>query len=95
MTTPPPPNPWWRGFVAGFPYTWIGFLNFLILQFLGMRLVRISVINDRGIEVHREHHVFGWVLPFTGWWGLYVCFGPEWMWPPLPQAPPTESSKAA
>jgi len=52
--------------------TWVYWLNFLVFQWLFVRLARV-------IDTRRNRQV-GWtwlvgVLPLTGWWGrfAYVC----------------------
>jgi hypothetical protein len=55
------------------PHSFIGWLNFLVLQWIGLRIVRI-LDNDSGKLIG-----LGWiwpVAPITGWWSDY--------WPPNP-----------
>jgi hypothetical protein len=50
-------------------YSWVGWLNLLLLQWLFIRL-QVSVDTDTG-EIVR-YQVIGFFLPMTGWWSNYV-----------------------
>jgi len=50
-----------------FNKSWFGWLNFIILQWLGVRLAA---------EVKKKN-IIGWtligpILPLSGWWGRYI-----------------------
>ncbi len=55
-------------------------LNFLVLQWLGVRLARVTCPNCNRIRInvwayrckyHRRTTLLLWVLPLTGWWSEY------------------------
>jgi hypothetical protein len=53
-------------------WTWVGWLNFVLIQWSCFRLARIVDTDD-------GHHI-GWtwigpVMPLTGWWNKYwyIC----------------------
>lgn len=46
--------------------TWLGALNFVVLQWFGVRLVRVSA-DGRTIG----WRVWRWIVPLTGWWSDY------------------------
>lgn len=48
--------------------TWVGWLNFLVLQWLCFRLGRERDTVGR----HLRWMTVRWVLPLTGWWSHYV-----------------------
>jgi len=48
------------------PKTWVGYLNFLLLQWLFVRLGRVCV----GDEVVGHYWLIG-IVPLTGWWSGY------------------------
>lgn len=50
--------------------TWLGFLNFLVLQWFGIRLARL-VENDRQVG----WKLIKWIVPLTGWWNNYRYIG--------------------
>ena len=55
--------------IDGSPHTWVGWLNFLVLQWFFWRLASVED-TDTGKRV-------GWswvgpVVPITGWWTNYV-----------------------
>ena len=60
--------------------TWLGCLNFLLLQWFGVRLARVTCQNCKRITVnvwayrckyHRRVFWLRWVWPLTGWWSDY------------------------
>jgi len=61
--------------------TWLGILNFVVLQWFGVRLARVVPIvlnfgehNDGriGTAVDRSHwRLLRWIWPLTGWWSDY------------------------
>lgn len=73
--------------------SWLGFINFAILQWFGVRLSVVYTLADgvslRDAESHRwkapywERHAFAWlrwVWPLTGWWGEYRWIRkPQWL----------------
>lgn len=55
--------------------TWLGVINFLIVQWLFVRIARVT---------DGAHRTIGWgfigaVWPLTGWWGRYRVLGRR-MW---------------
>jgi hypothetical protein len=50
---------------------WLGPLNFIVLQWLGVRLQRSLAYRD-GAWCHDQWNLRRWVLPLTGWWSRYV-----------------------
>lgn len=46
----------------------IGYLNFMLLQFFGIRLA-MEVEDDDSISAL---NIIGPIVPFTGWWSSYV-----------------------
>lgn len=77
------------GAVVAGPTTWVGWLNFLVLQWLGVRLVRWGNAPDvmpRCLEMFPtcptcsspRHLGLAWpVLPLSGWWTRYVPRAPR------------------
>lgn len=57
-----------------FPTSWFGLLNFLLLQWFGVRLARVVQLVGRR-RVHRGWRLLRWVWPLTGWWSPY-----RWIW---------------
>ncbi len=53
--------------------SWLGTLNFLVLQWLFLRLQEVGDIVD-GKWVHERWELRRWVVPLTGWWSSYI----EW-----------------
>lgn len=51
-------------------WTWLGILNFLILQWFFVRLAK----EVRFGKVERYHLLTG-IVPFTGWWSNYIYVG--------------------
>jgi len=58
----------------------LGLLNFLVLQWFGVRLARITCPNCERLRTHvwsyrcPEHAratVLRWIWPLTGWWSDY------------------------
>jgi hypothetical protein len=53
----------------------LGLLNFLVLQWFGVRLARISVGRPDGRGGVRSttvgHRWMRWIWPLTGWWSDY------------------------
>ena len=58
-----------------FWFTWVGWINFLILQWLFVRIV--GRFNERG--QFAGWGLLGPVLPLTGWWGYYQPRHPLWL----------------
>lgn len=52
------------------PRTWVGWLNFLVLQWLFIRLARVT--HSAGTD----WAVLRWVVPLTGWFSDYIW----WPW---------------
>lgn len=64
--------------------TWLGALNFLVLQWFGVRLARVTVTEwapprvtsiesgrvtyGRAFEQRERVIVLRWIVPLTGWW---------------------------
>ena len=58
--------------------TWLGILNFVVLQWFGVRLARVTrnefvtMHIGLGVPLYRESmvgwRVLRWVWPLTGWW---------------------------
>ena len=53
-------------------HSWVGALNFLVLQWFCFRIARTMLIG-----VHGRQRQIGWkwvgpVLPLSGWWGDYI-----------------------
>lgn len=65
--------------------SWLGALNFLVLQWLWIRLEqqidRQPAGTHLGVQLYRDVHmrwgVIGWIVPMTGWWTSYIRF---WGW---------------
>lgn len=89
----PRPDGFWRALPEWWPIrTWVGALNFLLLQWTGWRLAReiVSVspgyrCDDEGnvlavtdIAIVRRWSLVGPVLPLSGWWGPYVRLRRWW-----------------
>ncbi len=47
--------------------TWLHALNVFVVQWFGVRLVRVSAGNR-----HVRYGLIGPVLPMTGWWSDYI-----------------------
>ena len=47
--------------------SWLGALNFLVLQWLFIRLQ--ETVDDNG--AHEKWNVIGFIVPVTGWWNRY------------------------
>lgn len=56
--------------------SWLGALNFLVLQWLFVRLVE-TVDEETG--AHEKWELIGFVVPMTGWWTSYIKFW-RWTW---------------
>ena len=59
--------------------TWLGVLNFVILQWFLIRLAK-QVEGQPG-----EYKTVGWkiigpILPLTGWWSNYIWLGKKRPW---------------
>ena len=54
-------------------WTWVGYLNFALLQWVGLRLYR-QVEADGRVS---GFGLLGLVLPLTGWWNNYAP-RPRW-----------------
>jgi hypothetical protein len=50
-----------------FGKTWVGWLNFLLLQWFCIRLEG-TVNSDRS---ETEWNIIKWITPLTGWWSDY------------------------
>lgn len=51
--------------------TWLPLLNFLVLQWFGVRLYGNSIVDGaegRIESVQHEWLLYRWVWPLTGWW---------------------------
>jgi hypothetical protein len=72
--------------------TLLGALNFVALQWLGIRLAKIVHVS-----LGKKEHTIGWsllvgIVPLTGWWSRYI--GPVTSWAlkaPPEEAPPEEA----
>jgi len=52
--------------------TWLGVLNFVILQWFFIRLAKVLEESEMiGFIIIR------WAVPLTGWWSDYVFIGEE------------------
>ena len=58
-----------------FGYSWLGFLNLLIVQWFFVRIQACVDTDDHGHIFELE--LIGFILPLTGWWGKYVRLGPK------------------
>jgi hypothetical protein len=67
-------------------YTWVGWLNILVIQWLFVRLSRMGDITTDGVGVATfraaSYGIIGFVLPCSGWgWGRlssYRWLGAPW-----------------
>lgn len=52
--------------------TWLLLLNFIMLQWFGVRMIRTRALNDDGVRVGTIGFTlaFGFV-PLTGWWSPF------------------------
>lgn len=70
-------------FGVGQPLSWLMLLNFVVLQWFGMRLARVTYMqytdapDGRGLiaDVVTRWSILKWILPLTGWWNRY-----KWVW---------------
>lgn len=53
--------------IFGLELTWVGMLNFFILQWLFVRLGR-EIKNGKS----KNFKLMFFILPLTGWWGDYI-----------------------
>jgi hypothetical protein len=53
--------------------TWCGWLNVLVLQWLGLRLAYSIERADSATVT--EWRLMRWIVPLTGWWHPYRYFG--------------------
>lgn len=55
--------------------TWLGLLNFVVLQWFGVRLARVRqriLVGDHpSCFRHVRWTLLRWVWPLTGWWSDY------------------------
>ena len=52
--------------------TWLYFLNYFILQWFFVRLMRINHINDKTGEIYKtDYRMLYYVYPMTGWHNEY------------------------
>jgi surface polysaccharide O-acyltransferase-like enzyme len=70
---------------TGVRATWLFWLNFLVLQWFGIRLAREGyweqVTLDQKIFRTMAFGFYGPYLPLTGWWDEYACLpGNKWVW---------------
>lgn len=49
-------------------HSWLGYLNFYLLQFAAIRLARTVDVAEDGTETTLNWSII-FVIPFTGWWG--------------------------
>lgn len=51
----------------------LGLLNFVVLQWFGVRLARCEI---RALALRRpvrvEYRLLRWIVPLTGWWSDYI-----------------------
>ena len=50
--------------------SWVGWLNFILLQWVGIRLA--YVVDGRRIT---RWYLLRWIVPLTGWWSHYLYVG--------------------
>ena len=55
--------------------TWLGYLNFGVLQWLFIRLERTVDCNDH--SKHIAWGIIGPIIPLTGWWNRYIWLTPK------------------
>ena len=57
---------WYKGF------TWLGYLNFIILQWFFIRLAKSYEIKDNGFRYKDyKFKILKFIIPLTGWWNDY------------------------
>lgn len=59
-------------------FTWIGWLNIVLLQWLFFRLM--YTVDEQGGKPTSYSLIF-WIVPVTGWWANYIYLGRERQWP--------------
>lgn len=52
---------------------WLGWLNFVVLQWFGVRLARVRTWKV-GYGHKYRYHWMTRILPLTGWWSDYRSF---------------------
>lgn len=58
--------------------TLLGLLNFLVLQWFGVRLYGNTIVDGelgRILSISHEWRLLRWVWPLTGWWSPYRWIG--------------------
>ncbi len=59
--------------------SWLGLLNFIILQWFFIRLAKIKWINDSYDMKYRKdgknYRLLKWIVPLTGWRSNFVYIG--------------------
>jgi hypothetical protein len=60
-------SPWYYPF-----RTWLGLLNFLVLQWF---FIRLQETVDEKTEAHERWDIIGPIVPLTGWWNRYWYVG--------------------
>lgn len=53
----------------------LAMLNFTVLQWFGIRLIRTNVVTAPDGAVERQFHVLRWIWPGTGWWSPFRWIG--------------------
>lgn len=54
--------------------SWIGYLNFFILQWIFIRVTKQVYLLDYTEKKYmpNTYKIIKWILPLTGWWNDYI-----------------------
>lgn len=57
--------------------SWLGILNFIIIQWFFTRLAKVVIIIDeeKGEYEFKEYKLLKGIIPLTGWWSDYKYIG--------------------
>lgn len=57
-------------------WSWLGYLNFFILQWFFVRLARVREVHQKTESFYmledQGWKFIRWIVPLTGWWSDYI-----------------------